>query len=260
VRTLRTCRGAPVAAMVGVSCLIHGALYAAVERAPMPRRVTEAVSFEVVAPPPSPRPASPEPVAAAEEQKAVPRAPVTRPRRPKLAKVVPALPPALPPPNALPPPDAKPSRTPPAIRVGISLSSTVGSGGFAVGVGNTLHGKAEEVAADPTGVTPDAPGPEHKPVRHVPATRVRTLPRLLEQPKPEYTEQARKAEVEGQVILLLEIDERGRVTEARVLEGLGYGLDEVAAQAARSFRFEPATSDGGPVATSIRFTYSFVLE
>ena len=59
---------------------------------------------------------------------------------------------ALPPPplaSAPPAPPPAPGAPKPLPRVGISLGSTVASGAFAVGVGNTLYGKASEEAADP---------------------------------------------------------------------------------------------------------------
>jgi protein TonB len=230
---------------VAASLLIHGGLFAAVRREHREQKVIETVELQVteIAPP---KPPLPEPVK--------PPAPA----RPRPERIPVKLAPRPPPPNSEPaakhPP--APSAEPPPIHVGISLSSTVSTGGgFAVGVGNTLYGKADEKAVDPDDVKPYA-----SKAAFVPATRVSTLPTLLAQPKLEYTPEARKAEIEGQVILMLKIDENGRVTEARLLSGLGYGLDEVAQKSARSFRFSPATLQGDPVPTQIRFTYTFLLE
>ncbi len=58
---------------------------------------------------------------------------------------------------------------------------------------------------------------------------------------PEYTMQARQAEIEGVVRVEVTVDETGRVTSARVVNGLGCGLDESALAAAKASVFEPAS-------------------
>ncbi len=131
----------------------------------------------------------------------------------------------------------------------MSLSSTATAGAFAVGVGNTLYGRASETAADPASVRPYA-GPK----------RPSAQPRPLELPDIAYPPEARRAGVEGKVVLLLRIDAGGRVVSASVLAGPGAGLGEAAREGALGFRFSPAVLDGEPVETEIRFTYTFLLE
>jgi TonB family protein len=59
---------------------------------------------------------------------------------------------------------------------------------------------------------------------------------------------------EIQVLLELEVDETGKVSEARVLEGAGEPFDTAALQAAKKFSFEPAMlSTGDPVPVTINF-------
>lgn len=65
-------------------------------------------------------------------------------------------------------------------------------------------------------------------------------------PQPAYTPKAREANVEGRVRVEITVDESGRVTGARVLAGLGYGLDEAALAAARGATFKPALRCGKP--------------
>jgi protein TonB len=137
--------------------------------------------------------------------------------------------------------------------VGITLGSTASGGSFAVGVGNTLYGKAREVASDPSEVKPYA-GPSTPPVR------LSAQPRLLAQPRVPYPPEARKAGVEGRVLLALAIGRDGAVAAARVLSDPGSGLGEAAREAALRFRFSPALAEGEAVETEIRFTYTFVLE
>lgn len=243
-----------LAVMVVASLGIHGALYASVSRERPTEKRVETMEFEVVRPPPPPpKPVEPEPPKAPEPQPI--KAPV------KIARSAPPPPTPVPPPppNSPAPQSPTADAKPPVIKVGISLSSTAAGGGFAVGVGNTLYGKVDDKAADPNEVKPYA-APALKPALYVPPTRVSTLPRLLEQPKLAYTDEARRAEIEGQVVLLLKIDSTGRVTAVKVLTGLGYGLDSVAEQAAYRFKFAPATLDDEAVSTELRFIYSFLLE
>lgn len=72
--------------------------------------------------------------------------------------------------------------------------------------------------------------------------------RPLSMARPPYTDAARRAHIEGRVRLELTVDEHGEVTSARVLQGLGFGLDEAALAAARRLRFSPATRCRKPVA------------
>jgi protein TonB len=69
-------------------------------------------------------------------------------------------------------------------------------------------------------------------------------PKPLNVPQPNYTERARAAGIEGKVRVELTVDETGRVVSVRVIQGLGYGLDEAAVQAAQSATFEPALRCG----------------
>jgi protein TonB len=229
---------------VAGSVVLHAGGIALAARLPAPaaepQRPVE-VAFEVVEPAPAAPPPVPEPPA-----------PAPAPRPVAVRPPSPAEPPPPPPPsNEPPPPQAPPARAVP--RVGISLGSTATGGGFAVGVGNTLHGKAREVATDPSEVKPYA-APSTPPVR------LSAQPRLLAQPEVPYPPEARKAGVEGKVVLALVIAPDGAVAGARVLSEPGAGLGEAARQAARHFRFSPALLEGEAVETEIRFTYTFILE
>ncbi len=224
--------------MVALSLALHGAAWASMARL-RPAPPHERIEIEVVEHArPRPPPAAPPPAA----------------ERPRPARPEVALARALPPPplaSAPPAPPPAPGAPKPLPRVGISLGSTVASGAFAVGVGNTLYGKASEEAADPQAVRPLAP---------VPAARLSAMPRPIDVPRIEYPPDARKAGVEGQVVLALRLDERGAVTAVRVVEAPSPALAAAAAEAARRFRFTPGLRDGEPVATEIRYTCTFYLE
>jgi periplasmic protein TonB len=228
-------------AMSIASLFLHGALYAAVRPDRVSRPVVERFEISITKSEPKPPPPP--------EEKAEPPPPAPKPTRVARAPRPP------PPPHTAPPEVPPPAGPPPPVHIGISLASTASSGSFAVGVGNSLYGKADTKAADPNAVKAYA-----GPARFVPPTRVSTLPRVLAQPKPEYTAEARKAEIEGQVVLLLTIDETGRVVAVKRLTGLGFGLDEAAERAAHELHFAPATLDGESVRTELRFTYTFLLE
>jgi protein TonB len=77
--------------------------------------------------------------------------------------------------------------------------------------------------------------------------------------RPSYTDDARRARVEGRVRIELSIDEAGNVTDARILQGLGHGLDEAALEAARHMHFTPATRCNRPVAAPFVIAMRFVL-
>jgi protein TonB len=66
-------------------------------------------------------------------------------------------------------------------------------------------------------------------------------------PDPEYSDEARKARLQGRVELQLIVDEKGRPQNIRILKSLGLGLDEEAIKAASKWRFKPGMKDGKPV-------------
>lgn len=70
---------------------------------------------------------------------------------------------------------------------------------------------------------------------------------LLSKPRPGYTEEARKLKIQGDVTLQVKFRATGQVDVLRVISGLGYGLDQLAQDAARRIQFKPATRDGRPV-------------
>jgi TonB family protein len=74
-----------------------------------------------------------------------------------------------------------------------------------------------------------------------------------------YPPNALRDRVEGTVSLELEIDESGDVTGARVLSPAGHGFDEAALEAAKQFRFVPATRAGKPVPSVVQLAYEFHL-
>jgi TonB family protein len=71
---------------------------------------------------------------------------------------------------------------------------------------------------------------------------------ILAKPKPVYTAEAIKMNLEGEVLLEVVFPASGgEVQVNRVVKGLGHGLDEAATRAAQLIKFKPATSNGHPV-------------
>jgi TonB family protein len=70
---------------------------------------------------------------------------------------------------------------------------------------------------------------------------------ILSKPRPEYTDAARKARVEGEVSLRVQFAATGDIRVLDVVKGLPHGLNESATRAAEQIRFKPATKDGRPV-------------
>jgi protein TonB len=80
------------------------------------------------------------------------------------------------------------------------------------------------------------------------------------QPLPLYTEDARKARVEGLVLLQAIVRKDGSVDSFKVIRGLGYGLDESAINTiATKWRFKPGTLNGQPVDVQANIEVSFRL-
>jgi TonB family protein len=79
-------------------------------------------------------------------------------------------------------------------------------------------------------------------------------------PSPQYTEIARKARIQGVVIVEAIIDKEGKVTNVKVLKGLPMGLDTAAADAVKKWTFQPATLNGKPVAVIYNLTVNFRLQ
>lgn len=87
-----------------------------------------------------------------------------------------------------------------------------------------------------------------------------TKPAVIEQPPPDYTEEARRARIQGVVILEATIDREGRVVDTRVLKGLPLGLSEAAEAAVAKWRYRPAALDGEPVPVIMIVTVNFQLQ
>ena len=86
-----------------------------------------------------------------------------------------------------------------------------------------------------------------------------SAPVLVFSVEPEFSEQARKAKVSGNVLVNLWVDERGNPSHVRVLRGIGLGLDEKAVEAVKQYKFKPALENGRPVLVELNVDVTFQI-
>lgn len=207
-------------------------------KSPVP--VERAVKRPEPTPPPPPRPPAPEP------------RPVEKPVEP-------------------PPPAAKPDPVPPVVAPVVSApadtkdqagvlssnnetSNSQGSGtaggagtGAGTGMGEGTGPGIGEGSGGGTGGGPYRPGSGITP------------PSILQEVKPDYTDEARRRGLTGDVVLEIVVRSDGRVGNVRLLRGLGSGLDQRAIDAVRQWRFSPAKRFGTPVDVLVEVAVEFRL-
>ena len=83
--------------------------------------------------------------------------------------------------------------------------------------------------------------------------------RIRSKPNPRYTEEARRRDVSGRVVLSVVLCRTGEVGDPEVIEGLPAGLSEEAIKAARRIKFEPARKDDERVNVRVSVVYHFNL-
>jgi TonB family protein len=128
-------------------------------------------------------------------------------------------------------------------------------GGYGPGRGGNIGGGDMHAG----GGGPGGPGGGGDPNRIFSPKDVTSKARVLSKPEPQYTEEARKNQVTGTVILRAVFSSTGQVTNISARAGLPYGLTERAIAAARQIKFTPATKDGRPVSMYIQLEYNFNL-
>lgn len=231
---------------IAASVVVHGALAYGVGELDVKKTVTAtAIEIAEVKKPPKqpPPPAKIDPP---------PRKPEPPARERRAAAPKPAE--AAPPPDAPPPPAAPISDLP---DFGVSLSGGVDGTGIALPVGGSTKAapRLANAAAAPKRLQPAAAAPPAlDPCQDPPAK-----PKPKSVPQPAGTEAARAAGVEGKVRVQLTVDENGRVVDVKLLQGLGYGLDEAALAAARQAEFEPAVRCGKPTRATFNISMRFTL-
>jgi TonB family protein len=90
-------------------------------------------------------------------------------------------------------------------------------------------------------------------------TAAATPVQIVYKPRPAYTEEARRLQIEGEVLIEAAFSAVGEVRIIRVVRGLGHGLDQAAVAAAEAIRFRPATQNGAAVDATATVRISFQL-
>jgi len=86
-----------------------------------------------------------------------------------------------------------------------------------------------------------------------------TPPSVLREVRPDYTEDGRRRNIEGDVVLEIVVRRDGAVGDVKLLQGLGAGLDQRAIEAVRQWRFSPAQRQGVPVDVIVEVAVEFKL-
>jgi TonB family protein len=141
--------------------------------------------------------------------------------------------------------------------VGTGNGTGVGEGkgpGFGPGEGGNIGGDANDPGdGGPAG----GPGNYLNPNRVFPLNQVTQRARVLLKPEPQYTEEARRNQITGTVVLRVIFSRTGEVTNIRAIQSLPLGLTERAIAAARQIRFTPALREGQPVSVFMQLEYNF---
>ena len=203
----------------------------------------------VLKPPPPPPPAT-EPPAPVEPVRPAPRAHSVR------ATPSPPRAPEPPPPPASETPaasggeqvvhmdDVAPAATGVGVAVGKPVTGRIGRGGSGGGTG----------AGSGSGTADELPRPVS-----VAAIKTSAMPRgdqsYINIGK-DYPAEARDLGIGGKIVVMLTIDEHGKVKARRLLNRLGHGLDELALEYAARLEFDPAKdTDDRPVASLVKWTF-----
>jgi protein TonB len=130
-------------------------------------------------------------------------------------------------------------------------------GGFGAAA-STPSARPRPLAAAPAGRFGDAQAGGGT-ARAAASTPVSRPVEILVKPRPIYSEEARRRQIEGEVVLDVIFPASGPVRLVAVVLGLGYGLDEAACDAARAIRFRPAESGGRAIDFPARIRILFQL-
>jgi TonB family protein len=88
---------------------------------------------------------------------------------------------------------------------------------------------------------------------------LQTPPGVVSKVEPAYTNDARKAHIQGLVLLALVIDPKGSPKNVRVARSLDKGLDKQAIVAIQKWHFSPGVKDGKPVRVAANIQVNFQL-
>ena len=88
------------------------------------------------------------------------------------------------------------------------------------------------------------------------------MPQVVRDVKPDYTAAAKKARIQGNVVMEAVVREDGTVGDVTVTKSLDtqHGLAEEAVKAMKKWEFKPGTKDGKPVPVAVEVEMTFALK
>lgn len=116
----------------------------------------------------------------------------------------------------------------------------------AAGVGTSAASPAPPLDSDASEV--HQAGPDVRP------------PRLLREVKPHYSDRAKQAKIQGEVLMECVVRTDGKADDFRIVRSLDPELDQAAVDAAKQWEFAPGTRDGKPVAVKVTIAIAFTLK
>jgi TonB family protein len=149
------------------------------------------------------------------------------------------------------------------VGIGNGNGTGIGEGdgpGFGPGHDGNIGGDGKRPGGGGVGGAPGNNPNDNDDARRVyKSPEVSTRPRVISKPEPQYTEQARRDQITGTVVLRAVFSSSGEVTNINAVQKLGGGLTEKAIAAARQIRFVPATRNGHAVSMFMQLEYNFNL-
>lgn len=125
----------------------------------------------------------------------------------------------------------------------------------------TVPGFAQQAPAEPARPRFDAKGRPIQAKAPKPKSQPLTLPKARNRVSVRYTKEALDKNVSGAIVLRLSISKTGKVLAAKLIEGLGHGLDENAIAAALKLRFSPARrANGTPFRAAILYRFKLRID
>jgi TonB family protein len=133
-------------------------------------------------------------------------------------------------------------------------------GGFDVAASSDNGGERSRSGVMMAGFTSSSDAPRSTPsAQKAEPAKLEKPVEILMKPRPDYTEEARKLRIEGEVLLRVTFSASGAVRVLEVIRGLGHGLEENAIRAAGQIRFKPAERAGKPVDSTAVVHIAFQL-
>lgn len=82
-------------------------------------------------------------------------------------------------------------------------------------------------------------------------------PKPIFMPDPPYSDSAARKKIQGDVLLAVVVTAEGKVRDVQLVRSLEKSLDQQAITTVGTWRFEPSTKDGKPVAVAINVEVNF---